>query len=1135
MITEIIKIELKFPGDGSYTNVTSLVRHKSILVNRRLMNRARRSVVDTMSFALNYDSTVSGKLYAATSRILCKATRDNGAGAALFAGWIPPTHSQRVSQFTESIALEALDNSYLLDLPLQASFQYPAAIGNAPFKILDKTDTANSIVHQVLSTQGYTIPDIVDAACANIPDTVLHVAGEKDEERGRDFLDDLLYEHGYVLEFTTEGKFTVYQWDRDVVTSSQTISSVALRPGLSIEKLDFEEDGVQIEWTETDTLIGTRLYLERVPLSTTTGEVGFTGIPIDDQDYFPPDSDIIDIFQNFKSKWLDTPYLARKSRLENRDLSLITTSGWVTAFTAETGIAIDAESYEAKRAKVRFQNTGGATKKLYTFEITGTALFRSARRFVRCPDTAVQPKKETTRFVFDETRATRLARATSRLLRFADFRYSFPLSDELDPGTILTLQQTAPALDTTIVVLETRWAPHDPLTTYICEGITEFSADTVAEFGGVDVSPVTETELNDAYNDVSPSFADLDDGYDAPSGGTTTPTAPTVVASSAGLRAIKLHWDRQANLTNLNYYEVQVSDNAGANWYALDFTGAGKGAADPAVTTWAAEILYHPNLPLSGTADNPSAKTYHYRVRRRTKQSDVSAWSSTVNADASPVDTGDLTVNALSANLLEAVFANIGYALTIGYAGTGSVSSPDEGDRRIYLDDDEIRLEEYTEGGWTTVKGIKIGGALAGIFLSAVSCQWFLHPEVVLANGANELFPGPGELFTLDNTYENQDGEDTWTAKTNVGFVVTPKKFGTHALQPATGAGFAYLTGQDNLTAGSPHAQSGWYYSGTFGNPSATNDTMRFEFGYDSGSGFFVNIATLTIDNDDGQVSFGWFDGWTVDPPSVENLMIMEEDTWYHLAMVWDFATDTMHCIINGTVYSVACGPWDPDGVQGDSPKDNYELNFAWRLDRVHDDIALDDLSVTKNYLIDPDVYVQHYNHNVAWNGEFNAKDLIIKPAAGGVVQIIDGLAVAGDLTIGAAGSPFYSPVAAEPSAGTFHYMPDVERNNAWDVSFNPTTSWAEQDLSALVPAGTKAIYGYLETGGTDVNSILLIRDGNSASNRYAEHRMSRQNGTASQGRMITIKATNGIFDIREYAVTHELSLVVFLLHGYWI
>ena len=49
--------------------------------------------------------------------------------------------------------------------------------------------------------------------------------------------------------------------------------------------------------------------------------------------------------------------------------------------------------------------------------------------------------------------------------------------------------------------------------------------------------------------------------------------------------------------------------------------------------------------------------------------------------------------------------------------------------------------------------------------------------------------------------------------------------------------------------------------------------------------------------------------------------------------------------------------------------------------------MALDDISSVKDVLVDSDIYVQHYNHDLAWNGEFNAKDLIIKPATGGKIM----------------------------------------------------------------------------------------------------------------------------------------------------
>ena len=63
------------------------------------------------------------------------------------------------------------------------------------------------------------------------------------------------------------------------------------------------------------------------------------------------------------------------------------------------------------------------------------------------------------------------------------------------------------------------------------------------------------------------SKQEYQDGYDdAISGGTTTPTAPTIAANALG-REITVTIPRQNDLTNFSFNEIQVSDDQ-VSWYA---------------------------------------------------------------------------------------------------------------------------------------------------------------------------------------------------------------------------------------------------------------------------------------------------------------------------------------------------------------------------------------------------------------------------------------------------------------------------------------------------------------------------------------------------------------------------------------
>jgi hypothetical protein len=233
--------------------------------------------------------------------------------------------------------------------------------------------------------------------------------------------------------------------------------------------------------------------------------------------------------------------------------------------------------------------------------------------------------------------------------------------------------------------------------------------------------PSTGTGDNQDHN--TPTYDDLDNGYTASSGGTVTPTQPTAVASPAQ-HGVVLRWDRQDNLTNFERYEVQVSDDAGSTWHSLEFGGDGKDAADPAVTLWYSELLVHAKLPLDGTTDDPQDKTFHYRLRRRTKLGDVSAWSATISADCLATGVGDIAANSISANqlqagVLNAQIANINTNLTIdsteGYVA-GNYMSPVLGNVKWNMTEEILEKSQYDGSAWQ--RNISLGDSTHGFRLS---------------------------------------------------------------------------------------------------------------------------------------------------------------------------------------------------------------------------------------------------------------------------------------------------------------------------------------------------------------------------------------------------------------------------------
>jgi hypothetical protein len=170
---------------------------------------------------------------------------------------------------------------------------------------------------------------------------------------------------------------------------------------------------------------------------------------------------------------------------------------------------------------------------------------------------------------------------------------------------------------------------------------------------------------------------------------------------------------------------------------------------------------------ITGAGDN---KKYmgiplYYRANRVTVAGAISDWCSPVYIQAGQVNPGDIPANSITANqlvtnFLETGYAQIGYSMIIGYSGNGSAADPEQGDRRIFLDEDEIVFEEYFGGSWSRARALKIGGQdLYGAFNQIISSAGISHPENSPIN--HEFPPGTDlDIWNLEGNLVSHAGRN---------------------------------------------------------------------------------------------------------------------------------------------------------------------------------------------------------------------------------------------------------------------------------------------------------------------------------------------------------------------------------------
>ncbi len=317
-------------------------------------------------------------------------------------------------------------------------------------------------------------------------------------------------------------------------------------------------------------------------------------------------------------------------------------------------------------------------------------------------------------------------------------------------------------------------------------------------------------------------------------------------------------------------------------------------------------------------------------------------------------------------------------SIKIGFTGT-DINNPEDGDRLHYIDGDEEAYLEFTRGVWSAVNGIQIGGTDSnGVFISGVSCRQVVNP-LVSAMG-QEFYPAPEFLiFNWENSYVSHEGANTLD-NVNTDFFPTAR-FGTYSL--------GSLAGYDGYVS-SVHGTTTWSWD------SSADNCAFGEYFYPvllntKASGFYgiqikyFNIADIiAVEGYSDEVFVSVTKNSVVYTFDIPMTLTLSE--WHYISMVYDITLDKIYITVDSVLYDLGVigGTWygtTLGGVYAYAPNISANNQVAY----------IDETLFSKgSYLTDPDIFIQHYNHNIPWNTNYSAKDLVLKPADGGRVIIDD-------------------------------------------------------------------------------------------------------------------------------------------------
>lgn len=732
-------IEFDFDDGNGWTDVTHLVQQASLKKSERLWSDLK-ATANTAQMTLDWDSNVWNKLLTTDTLATEILVRIQESSSDWFTGLVRDTFKARSSQLPSGISVECVDYSQRLDKRMK----WTGALAN--YKVCDTANQSTSLLHYLLTQEGSGITLNVSDIDKTVPYYV-NVDGY-DEKTFAQALSELLFEFGYTYGFNASGEFVIYDLFPASTTTSDDFDGTNIRGELTITKRREKFDGVRVEWwdlgSETNAIV----------FNDTTGGSGSEAASIDvaNGDCYP-------------GSCSDDTYA--EYQFEAGDVVAVTSA---TLDVEVDGMTQTTFTNQFRRAALKYTNSTGSTATITKMQIKGTVQYRRKLNFTQSSGWVNSDFRQDikTQYINAEADAQKLATGLRRYYKFSDFKYSLNSEADFAIGHFIDVVDSNLGINNRcIIVGKSLVDVTQDLWRYELEGIAEYSSETTASASQKPSQPPLVSEV--AAD--TPTFEELDNGYVATSGGTKTPTVPTLSVIGA-YKGFVLFWDRQATLTNFSRYELQVSDDD-TNWYSLATVSDWKDALG-ADTDVYQEIYVHTPLPFGGTSDAPTALTLYYRVRRVTKDGTESNWSTSVSATNSTVETGDIAENSITANkiavaVLNALVANINSELVIDSTDgwvAGNPTSPTSGDRRIKMDQDVIASQEWDGSAWQT---------LASLGYSSANSRWELttnvldaYPgelgnRVVISNPNND----PGMVIWRSNGSGGQESDSRWDLAVN--------------------------------------------------------------------------------------------------------------------------------------------------------------------------------------------------------------------------------------------------------------------------------------------------------------------------------------------------------------------------------
>lgn len=277
-----MKFYIDFQGGSGWEDITQYVRDNLSVTNRACSDDYKHAV-NLLDFELTYESTIFLRLHSTLGYVLVRVLEDDDL-TPIFVGRFIPAIDTKYDGIVNNqfVSLTASDYTSRLDIEME---EFVAENCH----IMNPADKPNSIVHLLFTHLGLA-HSLLDPS-VSIMDEV-GAATADDASNALDFLSTLLYEYGWVCNWSRAGLFSPIQWIQDDgSTTDFTFDDNNVIGSIQETSKEIELEAAKVYWYGLGTRTNNRIYTESLEYDE---DGDFEGYPILRETYFPDEANVMD-------------------------------------------------------------------------------------------------------------------------------------------------------------------------------------------------------------------------------------------------------------------------------------------------------------------------------------------------------------------------------------------------------------------------------------------------------------------------------------------------------------------------------------------------------------------------------------------------------------------------------------------------------------------------------------------------------------------------------------------------------------------------------------------------------------------------------------------------------------------------